>query len=59
MRRAVQAAGYRGACTLDYGLVVAGADLWALPRVNIPSGIDAAAFEAWTAGVSLGKMLRL
>ena len=59
VRRAVQAAGYRGACTLDYGLVVAGADLWALPRVNIPSGIDAAAFEAWTAGVSLGKMLRL
>jgi len=59
VRRAVRAAAYRGACTLDYGLVVSGADPWSLPRVNIPSRMRPAAFEAWTAGLSLRKMLQL
>lgn len=57
VRSAAQAAGYRGACTLDYGLVGAGTDPWRLPRVNIPSGLGAAAFQAWTAGLSLRRML--
>ncbi len=51
VRDAVHAAGYRGAVTLDYGLVTAGADPWALRRVNIPSGITLRAFEAWIAGL--------
>jgi peptidoglycan/xylan/chitin deacetylase (PgdA/CDA1 family) len=52
VRDAVFAAGYRGAVTLDYGLVAAGADPWALRRVNIPAGITLAAFEAWVAGLN-------
>ncbi len=52
VRDVVSAAGYRGAVTLDYGLVAAGADPWALRRVNIPAGITLAAFEAWVAGLN-------
>jgi len=52
VRDAVSAAGYRGAVTLDYGLVGAGADPWALRRVNIPAGITLPAFEAWVAGLN-------
>ena len=50
-RDAVRAAGYRGAVTLDYGLVTGRADPWALRRVNIPAGISIPAFEAWVAGL--------
>jgi peptidoglycan/xylan/chitin deacetylase (PgdA/CDA1 family) len=50
-RDAVRAAGYRGAVTLDYGLVTGRADPWALRRVNIPAGISLPAFEAWVAGL--------
>src|SRR5439155_1581627 len=52
VRDAVRAAGYRGAVTLDYGLVAAGADPWALPRVNVPASISLATFQAWAAGLS-------
>ncbi|HEV2750275.1 MAG TPA: polysaccharide deacetylase family protein [Gemmatimonadales bacterium] len=48
---AARAAGYRGAVTLDYGLVSSGADPWALRRVNVPAGISLPAFEAWVAGL--------
>lgn len=51
VRDAVRAAGYRGAVTLDYGLVKRNADPWALARINIPSGIGLDAFEAWAAGL--------
>ena len=51
VRQAAQAAGYRAACALDYGLVCEGADRWALPRVNVPATIGAAAFEVWTSGL--------
>lgn len=51
VRGAVRAAGYRGAVTLDYGLVSAAADRWALPRVNIPASISHPALEAWVAGL--------
>ena len=51
VRDAVRAAGYRGAVTLDYGLVAAGADPWALRRINIPAGISLPALEAWAAGL--------
>jgi len=52
VRDAVRAAGYRGAVTLDYGLVAAGTDPWALPRVNVPAPLSLAAFEAWAAGLA-------
>lgn len=51
VRAAVRAAGFRGAVTLDYGLVSARADPWVLQRVNIPAGISLPAFEAWVAGL--------
>ncbi len=51
-RDAVRAAGYRGAVTLDYGLVRPDADPWALPRVNIPASISQSAFQAWVAGLA-------
>jgi len=51
VRDAVRAAGYRAALTLDNRFGDRPADLWALPRLNVPAGISAAAFEAWTAGV--------
>jgi len=50
-RSTVQSAGYRGAVTVDCGLNDPGADLWALRRINIPSGITDAAFEAWAGGL--------
>ena len=51
VRDAVHSAGYRGAVTLDYGLVSAGTDAWTLRRVNIPAAITLPAFEAWAAGL--------
>jgi len=51
VRDAVRAAGYRGAVTLDYGLVHGRADPWALRRVNVPAAISQPAFEAWAAGL--------
>jgi peptidoglycan/xylan/chitin deacetylase (PgdA/CDA1 family) len=51
VRDAVRAAGYHGAVTLDYGLVGAGADPWALRRVNVPASIPSAAFQVWAAGL--------
>jgi peptidoglycan/xylan/chitin deacetylase (PgdA/CDA1 family) len=56
-RAAVRACGYRAAVTLDYGLVQAGADPWALPRVNVPATIAQAAFAAWCAGLNLRRLL--
>jgi peptidoglycan/xylan/chitin deacetylase (PgdA/CDA1 family) len=52
-RRAVRAAGYRAAFTLDYGLNRAGADAQALRRMNVPAGITDSAFQAWAAGIRL------
>lgn len=52
VRDQVKGAGYRGAVTLDYGLVTRAADAWALPRVNVPASISPAAFESWTAGLA-------
>ncbi len=51
VRNAVQAAGYEGAVTLDYGLTGARADPWALPRVNVPATIPSPAFKVWVAGL--------
>ena len=51
VRDAVRAAGYRGAVTLDYGLVHGHADPWSLRRVNVPAAISQPAFEAWAAGL--------
>src|SRR5579884_1948264 len=56
-RAAVRACGYRAAVTLDYGLVRAGADPWALPRVNVPATIPRAAFAAWCAGLNLRRLV--
>jgi peptidoglycan/xylan/chitin deacetylase (PgdA/CDA1 family) len=53
VRGAVRSAGYRAAFTLEGGDSMA--DAWALPRMNVPAGIDDAAFEAWTAGLNLRR----
>jgi len=55
VRRAVRLAGYRAAFTLEDGHVGAKVDAWALPRVNVPAGIEDAAFQAWTAGLTLRR----
>jgi peptidoglycan/xylan/chitin deacetylase (PgdA/CDA1 family) len=57
VRDAVRAAGYRAAFTLDDGGPGrnGAANVWSLPRVNIPEGIEDAAFEAWTAGLRLRR----
>jgi peptidoglycan/xylan/chitin deacetylase (PgdA/CDA1 family) len=55
VRRTVRSAGYRAAFTLDHG--DSAADRWALPRINVPAGIDDAAFAAWTAGLNLRRRL--
>jgi peptidoglycan/xylan/chitin deacetylase (PgdA/CDA1 family) len=53
VRRAVRAAGYLAALTLAYGHNAPTADPWALSRVNVPAGIEDAAFQAWASGLSL------
>jgi peptidoglycan/xylan/chitin deacetylase (PgdA/CDA1 family) len=50
VRGAVQAAGYDAACTTSPSFGTRPADVWALPRLNIPAGISNGAFVAWTAG---------
>jgi peptidoglycan/xylan/chitin deacetylase (PgdA/CDA1 family) len=50
VRDVVQAAGYRAALTLDFGLNRRDVDRWAMRRVNVPARISDAAFEAWAAG---------
>jgi peptidoglycan/xylan/chitin deacetylase (PgdA/CDA1 family) len=55
VRLAVRAAGYRAAFTLSAAARIAKADPWALPRVNVPAGIADAAFQAWTARLSLRR----
>ena len=55
VRARVRLAGYRAALSLEPGLVGAGADAWSLKRINVPSGISDAAFEAWTAGLQVKR----
>ena len=57
-REVARLAGYRGAVSLDYGLVRPGADPWALRRVNVPASISSAAFEAWVSGWRAGRAHR-
>jgi len=54
VRGAVQSAGYRGAFILAADRA-AKRDPWALPRVNVPAGIEDAAFQAWTTGLGLRR----
>ena len=56
VRAMVQAAGYRGSCTLEAGLNRTGVDPWSLRRINVPATISDAAFEAWTAGLRRSRM---
>ena len=51
VRDRVEAAGYRGAVTLDSGLNTQDVNPWALRRVNIPSSLSLPAFNAWSAGI--------
>ena len=53
VQRAVRSAGYRAAFTGQYGHNAPTTDRWALRRVNVPAGIEDAAFQAWTAGLNL------
>jgi peptidoglycan/xylan/chitin deacetylase (PgdA/CDA1 family) len=55
VRRAVRSAGYRAAFTLAPDNRTTKRDPWTIPRLNVPAGIDDAAFEAWTAGLSLRR----
>jgi peptidoglycan/xylan/chitin deacetylase (PgdA/CDA1 family) len=57
VRRAVLAAGYRGAFTLAADKHSLERDPWTIPRLNIPAYIDDAAFAAWTAGLNLRRGL--
>lgn len=50
VRNAARAAGFDGAVTLDYATAGPGADLWSLPRINVPAGLAHEAFPAWVAG---------
>lgn len=59
VRRAVRAAGYRAAFTLEDGHHTGTADPCALPRVNVPAGVEDAAFQAWTAGLNLRRWVPL
>lgn len=56
--RLARACGYQAAFALD-GLVRRGDDLWTLRRVNVPSGITDAAFEAWTCGLNWPQRLEV
>ena len=58
VQAAVQAAGYRGAVTVEPGLNTAGADPWALRRVAIPASIRDPAFRAYAAGLNPRWVLR-
>ena len=51
VREAVRAAGYRAAFALDRGADSGAASNWSLRRLNVPAGIEDAAFQAWTAGL--------
>jgi peptidoglycan/xylan/chitin deacetylase (PgdA/CDA1 family) len=55
VREAVRSAGYRAAFTVEDRHQAATPDPWALPRVNIPARIEDAAFQAWTAGLTLRR----
>jgi peptidoglycan/xylan/chitin deacetylase (PgdA/CDA1 family) len=52
VRDATRDAGYTMALSLDRRLVTRPVDQWALPRINIPSGISQSAFESWLGGWS-------
>ncbi len=56
VRQAVRAAGYGAAFSLEDGHPRATVDHWAVSRVNVPAGIEDAAFEAWTAGLNLRRL---
>jgi peptidoglycan/xylan/chitin deacetylase (PgdA/CDA1 family) len=58
VRAAARNAGYEGALTLAGTLARDSSDPWELPRVNIPVAIGPAAFEAWLAGIDLGRWRR-
>jgi peptidoglycan/xylan/chitin deacetylase (PgdA/CDA1 family) len=49
--RGVSNAGYQAAFGLERSVNGAPVNRWALPRMNVPSGISDRAFEAWTAGL--------
>jgi peptidoglycan/xylan/chitin deacetylase (PgdA/CDA1 family) len=55
VRDRVRSAGYLAGLTLDTGLNPNPADRWCLRRVNIPSRISDAGFEAWAAGLYPGR----
>lgn len=57
VRETVRTAGYRAAFTLERSERSATLDPWAVPRINIPAGIEDAAFQAWTAGLNPRRQL--
>lgn len=55
VRSRVRLAGYRAGLTLNAGLNRPFADPCSLRRLNVPSGISGAAFEAWAAGLTMSN----
>jgi peptidoglycan/xylan/chitin deacetylase (PgdA/CDA1 family) len=53
VRTRIRLAGYRAGLTLDSGLNRPFADPCSLRRLNVPASISDAAFEAWTAGLTI------
>ena len=53
VRSRVRLAGYRAGLTLNAGLNRPFADPCSLRRLNVPAGISRAAFETWTAGLTI------
>ncbi len=51
VRKAVAQAGFATAVTMQFGLNAQGADPLALKRINVPSSISSAAFQAWMSGL--------
>jgi peptidoglycan/xylan/chitin deacetylase (PgdA/CDA1 family) len=56
VRSRIRLAGYRAGLTLDAGLNRPFADPCSLRRLNVPATITDAAFEAWTAGLSVRRL---
>jgi tetratricopeptide (TPR) repeat protein len=48
---AARAAGYRAGESIRFGTVPPGADVFTIPRVNVPAGIRPSALDCWSVGI--------
>jgi peptidoglycan/xylan/chitin deacetylase (PgdA/CDA1 family) len=54
---AARAAGYRAAVTLADRVMTGGDKAWALPRINVPTGLSMDAFASWLVDFRPGRWL--